>query len=536
MKKSIFVLGIIATLFIASGIGMISINRSPGQESLKQSSSEQKALEQALSKQKPVNNSVIDPTKLRGFNLQSEILTGERVNGDAEEWAFKFMADEGFNFARIPMEVQELYVDSEYTVWNDDALLEIDRIIALGQKYNIHILLDLHTLPGIRPGGIEPTDSDIDSDERLIIWKNIFYVISRRYQDVPSRDLSYNLINEPNLIETEEYIDNIRQVWSVIREVDPTRLLFIDPNYSNSQSLYDLSSFDDPYLVASPHFYQPFFVTHYLAEWVEGAEFYPEPQYPSVDFNGFIYGSYHPDLHQPLLLQGDLKKGTKITLRIQEVSDFAELSISTENEQLRRRSFQTNADASVWKVIQYNEAWQIYQNLYDKDIFATLREDSQEIRVELLRGDWLRLSSITLDSPEWEKSLKIEVRSLDWGIAPGSLSITEKGKIDYDNTPRIVNKDYLFEEAYKEWTLFEKKTQIPVVACEFGVYNKTSHDIAQRVIEDHLSLMKENDFGYAFWNLSGKFGVFDSDRKDVEYENYEGHQLDRDLLELLKKY
>jgi endoglucanase len=53
---------------------------------------------------------------------------------------------------------------------------------------------------------------------------------------------------------------------------------------------------------------------------------------------------------------------------------------------------------------------------------------------------------------------------------------------------------------------------------------------------DLLSLWKEVGWGYAMWNLRGPFGVLDSGREDVEYEDYKGHKLDRKMLELMKEY
>jgi endoglucanase len=38
------------------------------------------------------------------------------------------------------------------------------------------------------------------------------------------------------------------------------------------------------------------------------------------------------------------------------------------------------------------------------------------------------------------------------------------------------------------------------------------------------------------WNLRGSFGVMDSERQDVQYEDFKGHKLDRKMLELLKRY
>lgn len=77
---------------------------------------------------------------------------------------------------------------------------------------------------------------------------------------------------------------------------------------------------------------------------------------------------------------------------------------------------------------------------------------------------------------------------------------------------------------------------VPVHVGEWGCYNKTPHDVVLRWMRDLLSLWNEVGWGYAMWNLSGDFGVLDSQRADVKYENYKGHKLDRKMLELLKEF
>ena len=42
--------------------------------------------------------------------------------------------------------------------------------------------------------------------------------------------------------------------------------------------------------------------------------------------------------------------------------------------------------------------------------------------------------------------------------------------------------------------------------------------------------------GWGLWNFRGSFGLIDSERKDIEYEDLHGHKLDRKLLTLLQKY
>ena len=75
-----------------------------------------------------------------------------------------------------------------------------------------------------------------------------------------------------------------------------------------------------------------------------------------------------------------------------------------------------------------------------------------------------------------------------------------------------------------------------VMAGEFGVWKMTPHDIVLDVFEDYLALWKERNMGWALWNLRGSIGILDSERSDVEYEDYEGHKLDRKMLDLLRRY
>ena len=80
--------------------------------------------------------------------------------------------------------------------------------------------------------------------------------------------------------------------------------------------------------------------------------------------------------------------------------------------------------------------------------------------------------------------------------------------------------------------LVEKGVQIHV--GEWGCFNQTPHEVALAWMSDFLSLWKEAGWGHSMWNLRGSFGILDSGRKDVVYENFKGHKLDRKMMELLK--
>jgi endoglucanase len=53
-------------------------------------------------------------------------------------------------------------------------------------------------------------------------------------------------------------------------------------------------------------------------------------------------------------------------------------------------------------------------------------------------------------------------------------------------------------------------------------------------MRDMSDLWKEAGWGWALWNLHGNFGVLDSGRNDIDYEDFRGRKLDRPMLELLR--
>ena len=104
--------------------------------------------------------------------------------------------------------------------------------------------------------------------------------------------------------------------------------------------------------------------------------------------------------------------------------------------------------------------------------------------------------------------------------------------------PLVVGKEtqdraWVYETRIKPWKELAAKG-VGVHMGEWGCYNKTPHAVALAWMKDVGELVKEAGWGWALWNLRGSFGVVDSGRADVTYEDFHGHKLDRAMLELLK--
>ena len=95
------------------------------------------------------------------------------------------------------------------------------------------------------------------------------------------------------------------------------------------------------------------------------------------------------------------------------------------------------------------------------------------------------------------------------------------------------DRDWLWNKNIVPWKQLESGGT-GVMVGEWGAFNKTPHDVVLRWAEDYLANWQKAGWGWALWNLRGNFGVLDSGRRDVAYESFRGHKLDREMLKLLQ--
>jgi endoglucanase len=105
--------------------------------------------------------------------------------------------------------------------------------------------------------------------------------------------------------------------------------------------------------------------------------------------------------------------------------------------------------------------------------------------------------------------------------------------------PGQVGNQYLSRDMlvkfYQPW--LDLVSQGVGVHCgECGSWKMTPHDVFIAWFTDVLDILSAAGIGFATWNYIGDFGILDSGREDVAYEDWYGHKLDRKMLELLQKY
>jgi len=97
----------------------------------------------------------------------------------------------------------------------------------------------------------------------------------------------------------------------------------------------------------------------------------------------------------------------------------------------------------------------------------------------------------------------------------------------------VWDRERLRRENIEPWRKLAQQG-VGVHVGEGGAYQHTPHKVVLAWLQDCLELWQEQGWGWALWNLRGSFGILDSNRKDVTYDDFHGHKLDRELLELLR--
>jgi len=92
----------------------------------------------------------------------------------------------------------------------------------------------------------------------------------------------------------------------------------------------------------------------------------------------------------------------------------------------------------------------------------------------------------------------------------------------------------MLEKFYQPWIELMNKG-VGVHCGECGSYTKTPHPVFLAWFGDVIDILRSNNIGFALWEFSGDFGVLNSNRADVDYEDWYGEKLDRKLLNLITK-
>jgi endoglucanase len=316
-----------------------------------------------------------------------------------------------------------------YHCWSDPhhwreirepVMKEIDQALEFGRRHGIHVCMNFHRAPGysVDRSVKEPFNlwRDAEALEACVYhWRHF----AARYRDVPNAALSFDLLNEPGMMDEQRLLDDAtyfrvaKALVEGIRAESPERLIIADGlNWGRipCPALAELK------IAQSTRGYDPMRVSHWKASWVGGADQWPRPTWPLRESEEAAQG------------------------------DRAQLA-------------------------RFEEVF------HENPIVRKFADDP------VLHGDW--------------------------------------------------NRERIEHQLIRPWQELEAMG-VGVHVGECGAHHFTPHDVALAWLGDLTAAWRKAGWGFAVWNLRGTFGVLDSGRTDVAYEDFHGHKLDRKMLELLR--
>ncbi len=165
----------------------------------------------------------------------------------------------GCDVIRLPINLHAMTSgDPDYVP--DALFLEfLDQVVNWTEELQIHLILDNHTF--------DPSANTDPAVEAVLlkVWSQMAHHFRER-----SAFLYYEILNEPHGIDDSVWNDIQQNVIDAIRSEDTTHFIIVGPaNWNNYKNLKNLPVYNDPKLIYTFHFYDPFVFTHQGASWVD---------------------------------------------------------------------------------------------------------------------------------------------------------------------------------------------------------------------------------------------------------------------------
>ena len=194
----------------------------------------------------------------------------------------RFIARLGFDHVRLPLDEKELWRDDGSP--NEEAFGLVLKAIGWARASHLRVIIDLHTVRShhfnaANEGGHNTLFTDPKAQQAfLALWRQL----SARLHDQPVDAVAYEIMNEPVADDHEDWNRLITAAHTVIRQLEPNRVLIFGSNRWQIPSTLPLLKVPagDKNIILSTHTYSPLLFTHYTASWV-GTKIYTGPvHYP----------------------------------------------------------------------------------------------------------------------------------------------------------------------------------------------------------------------------------------------------------------
>ncbi|MEM8530190.1 MAG: cellulase family glycosylhydrolase [Chloroflexota bacterium] len=414
----------------------------------------------------------------KGINFANALEYANEGDGGVvlEEADFEVVKQAGFDTIRLPVS-WPYHTDKQAPYTIDPAIFDrVDWAVDQAVQRDLNIIINIHYYDDLN------NNPEAEKDRFLAIWRQV----AEHYQD-SSDHVYFEVFNEPH-----GAFNNAPDTWNeffadavaVIRESNPLRPIIGGPVIWNSVHwLGDFTIPDDPNIITTIHYYEPYAFTHQGAEWLN-----PSPPVGTA-WTG----------NEPTLLW--------LTWSSRDISEEWQTSESGEDHFMV-----TFKEPNAWLQLRAPVAVQGYESLYMrvKGAFSLSAGCASQLQQVQTQDGW---NDYYMDVSGCESIDDIVIQHNGQAQNPMLLSKLElhsaDNVIDFLSTSAEYTK-YLFDtlEAWAE------KHNTSVFLGEFGTYYPG--DLEERASwTDFIRAEAEaRGFAWAYWELRAGFGVYDYSAKD----------------------
>ena len=434
-----------------------------------------------------------------------------------KERDIRFLAENDMNIARVSLGFSTLqypdYPEDGQQV-NLSELRELDQLIAWAMEYDVHIMLGMMGLPGYGNG--EDSDYQAIGDnnwpdaEHMQLIHDYWVMLADRYQDIPSKNLTFELCAEWSVSEPET-VAAFEELWtgvvSEIRSISPERVLIasFDRYDEVRQELADMMASLGVSLAAHPYF--PAELAFYGREdhiYGIGDDLtWPMPYFPTADFN---------NNNVPITISGNID-GTTLSIYAKEGHVWSTetgdpvLTVAADGKVIDSFAFENGAGAEYMTVFIPESA---------KEVTIT---HTGYVQLYCLKAEGSFGTTVALTTDSYDSSS---------GQGAASLTLDAEGNWA-DVAGRVYDAKSIYADGIKPYVDLADKYDVGFMVNELifaqgyeDTVNPANLDAYIDCYKDCIAFFEENEIGYVLSFMEhGTIGLIGDEKTEYQlFGNY----------------
>ncbi len=394
---------------------------------------------------------------------------------------FELVKEAGFDSIRLPVSwTTHTNKEAPYAVdktYMDRVQWAVDEALSRG----LNIIVNVHHYDELN------ADPTVEEVRYLAIWQQI----AEHFKDYPDT-VYFELLNEPHDVfngDAELWNTLLVKALMVVRESNPTRAVIIGPNSWNAiGNLAQLKLPDDPNLIVTVHFYDPFTFTHQGAEWVNN----PPPV------------------------------GTVWT------GGNRRLSTRWQNQSWDTKSSFIEQDGQEYLQIEYQQGWagyylhsyigpkgytqMVFKTDQDIDLNISCNADTKDqlVQVKAIAGQEMVVDLASCGDPKKLKDVFLQNAS----DQPKTFLLE---LLEFRGENRVLSpfedQGTAIRETFDEAFKWAQENNRPIFLGEFGAYSKADMESRVRWTTFVRTEIEKHGFSWAYWEFGAGFGIYDREKQ-----------------------